>query len=108
MRSLDSRRRPAVRISASTTSTRSASTPSCSSKDNPEMRYRIVPTPVMLAVVAVVVLFGSACGDSDQESAPPTTAAKDFPTGSTMAQIVDRGKIVIGVKYDVPLFGLVD
>src|SRR5690625_3636354 len=31
--------------------------------------------------------------------------APEFPADSTMAQIQDKGKIVIGVKYDIPLFG---
>jgi glutamate transport system substrate-binding protein len=50
-----------------------------------------------------------ACGDSDEEASPTATAAAPkFAAGSTMAAIADRGKIVIGVKYDVPLFGLLD
>ncbi|MGE0688648.1 MAG: glutamate ABC transporter substrate-binding protein, partial [Dehalococcoidia bacterium] len=31
-----------------------------------------------------------------------------FAAGSTMAQIVQRGRMTVGVKYDVPLFGLLD
>lgn len=70
----------------------------------------------LLAGIAVVAMFGAvACGDSDDDDSgaitPPTgttTAAPTFPAGSAMAQIVQRGKIVIGVKYDVPLFGLLD
>jgi glutamate transport system substrate-binding protein len=65
--------------------------------------------------VAVFALLAMACGDSDEEadegaapSMSPMAAATSFPAGSTMDQIVKRGKIVIGVKYDVPLFGLQD
>ena len=58
-----------------------------------------------IAVVAAV-----ACGSDNKDNAKPTATAqaKQFPAGSTMAQIVQRGKITIGVKFDVPLFGLKD
>ncbi|RYH36398.1 MAG: glutamate ABC transporter substrate-binding protein [Alcaligenaceae bacterium] len=38
----------------------------------------------------------------------PLASAPEFPPGSTMAQIQQRGKIVVGVKYDQPLFGLLE
>ena len=40
-------------------------------------------------------------------AAATTTAAQteEFPAGTTMAKIQDKGEIVIGVKYDVPPFG---
>jgi glutamate transport system substrate-binding protein len=70
----------------------------------------------LLSLVAVLL---AACG-SDGEDDPgtttgtsqPTAAAKatatSFAAGSTMDTIAKRGKITIGVKYDVPLFGLLD
>jgi glutamate transport system substrate-binding protein len=63
-----------------------------------------------LALVIAVAIVAVACGDSDRGETPktPAAAAKSFPAGSTMDQIVKRGKITIGVKYDVPLFGLLD
>src|SRR5687767_3706493 len=46
---------------------------------------------------------GSSSSGSSSSASKPT-----FPAGSTMDTIVKRGKIVIGVKYDLPLFGLLD
>lgn len=34
-----------------------------------------------------------------------TAAAPTFPPDSTMAKIQKRGEVVVGVKYDVPMFG---
>lgn len=53
-------------------------------------------TTICLAVTLVLVL--SACG------ATGGTAAK-AKEGTLLRKIQDRGKIIIGVKYDVPLFG---
>ena len=59
----------------------------------------------------------AACGASQsttQSAAPalpsPTvrTAATEFPTTSYMSKIVQRGKLVAGVKQDQPLFGLLN
>ncbi len=36
---------------------------------------------------------------------PPIRA---FPGGSTMAQIVERGRLTVGVSYGIPLFGEID
>ena len=64
---------------------------------------------LLAGLIAVMTVFALACGDSEQEPAAPTAQARPaFPPGSTMASIASRGKIVIGVKFDVPLFGLVD
>ncbi len=61
-----------------------------------------------LAVLALA-LVGAGCGDDDDDdggSAATTPAqTEEFPAGSTMAKIQDKGEIVIGVKYDVPPFG---
>jgi glutamate transport system substrate-binding protein len=58
----------------------------------------------------IAILAAVACGSDNKDNAKPTATAqaKQFPAGSTMAQIVQRGKITIGVKFDVPLFGLKD
>ena len=37
---------------------------------------------------------------------PRPQPAPEFPAGSTMASIQDEGKIVVGTKFDQPLFGL--
>ena len=72
-------------------------------------------TAALLALFAVAALFFAACGDDEDDSeltpaggGSQATAAPTFPAGSTMAQIQQRGKLVIGVKYDVPLMGLLD
>ncbi|HEU5314614.1 MAG TPA: glutamate ABC transporter substrate-binding protein [Chloroflexota bacterium] len=67
------------------------------------------------AIPAATLL--AACGASQstsQSSAPssipsPTTAsATAFPATSYMAKIVQRGKLIAGVKQDQPLFGLLN
>ena len=63
----------------------------------------------LLAALAAVALFGAACGGG--ETTPTDTGggdeepAEEFPAGSTMAKLQERGTITVGVKYDVPLFG---
>jgi glutamate transport system substrate-binding protein len=69
------------------------------------------------ALVVVLGLVAGACGGNDSPAvdsgdsssttakassgAPPT-----FPAGSTMAALQAKGKIVVGTKFDQPLFGL--
>jgi glutamate transport system substrate-binding protein len=62
-----------------------------------------------LAVVALVLgaLTLAACGDDDDDD-DGGAPAQEFPAGSTMAELQDAGEIVIGVKYDVPPFGLLN
>jgi glutamate transport system substrate-binding protein len=67
---------------------------------------------VLVGFILVLSLGAAACssGDDNKSSSgsTPAAAAQSFPAGSTMDQIVKRGKIIIGVKYDVPLFGQLD
>ena len=71
---------------------------------------------MFLAAALLIGTLAMSCGGDDKpsggssgSSAPPAATAKpSFPVGSTMDTIVKRGKIVVGVKYDVPLFGLLD
>lgn len=63
---------------------------------------------LLLGIIVALSVMVAACGNDDNKAKSPAPAAKSFPAGSTMDQIVKRGKIVIGVKYDVPLFGLLD
>jgi glutamate transport system substrate-binding protein len=66
---------------------------------------------IRILLIGVLVMFGLAavaCGDDDDDDGGTEPAAQSFPPGSTMDQIVQRGKITIGVKYDVPLFGLLE
>lgn len=68
-------------------------------------RLRTLP-PVFVAVALALALLTAACGDEEEAKASPTTQARQFPPGTMMDQIVQRGKLIIGVKHDVPLFGL--
>jgi glutamate transport system substrate-binding protein len=66
---------------------------------------------IRILVFGILVAFGlaaAACGDDDDDNGGTQPGGQSFPPGSTMDQIVQRGKITIGVKYDVPLFGLLD
>jgi glutamate transport system substrate-binding protein len=66
---------------------------------------------IRILVIGILLAFGlaaAACGDDDDDNGGTQPAAQSFPPGSTMDQIVQRGKITIGVKYDVPLFGQLD
>jgi glutamate transport system substrate-binding protein len=66
---------------------------------------------IRILVIGILLAFGfaaAACGDDDDDNGGTQPAAQSFPPGSTMDQIVQRGKITIGVKYDVPLFGLLE
>jgi len=68
----------------------------------------------LFAALVIGTLAISCGGDDDKpsggssSSSTPSASKPAFPAGSTMDTIVKRGKIVIGVKYDVPLFGLLD
>jgi glutamate transport system substrate-binding protein len=61
----------------------------------------------ILAAVLALTLTAAACGgDGDEEEEGDGGGqAQEFPAGSTMAEIQEKGEIVIGVKYDVPPFG---
>ncbi|MEP7063667.1 MAG: glutamate ABC transporter substrate-binding protein [Betaproteobacteria bacterium] len=58
-------------------------------------RSRII---LPLAVAAVLALGIGPCFAAD--------AVKAYPAGTSMAKIQERGKIIVGVKFDFPLFGL--
>ena len=64
-----------------------------------------------LLVIALLVLGAltlAACGDDDDDDGDGEEAAavEEFPAGSTMAELQEAGEITIGVKFDVPPFGL--
>ena len=66
-----------------------------------------------LVLLAVLVLVAGACGDDEpavntggpqgQDRSKPRPT---FQPGTTMANIQARGKLIVGIKYDQPLFGL--
>jgi glutamate transport system substrate-binding protein len=69
---------------------------------------------LLAMALAVAALALAACGDDDDDDGGgngggggggQAEEAQQFPAGSTMAKIQDRGEITIGVKYDVPPFG---
>jgi glutamate transport system substrate-binding protein len=67
---------------------------------------------LLAMALAVAALALAACGDDDDDDGGgngggggQTEEAQQFPAGSTMAKLQDRGEITIGVKYDVPPFG---
>jgi glutamate transport system substrate-binding protein len=63
---------------------------------------------LIVALFAVAALVFAACGgDDDDDDGGGETAAEveQFPAGTTMADLQDKGEIVIGVKFDVPPFG---
>lgn len=66
-----------------------------------------------VAFLLTFALLGSACGRDENpalEGTPKGTseARPSFPADSYMAEIQRKGKIVIGVKNDVPQFGLLN
>ncbi len=62
------------------------------------------------AVLVLATLVFAACGDDDDDDGGTTGEgqAQEFPAGSTMAELQDKGEITIGVKYDVPPFGFLN
>jgi glutamate transport system substrate-binding protein len=66
----------------------------------------------LIALVAVLALFGAAaCGEDDEGTdagaggEETTPAVEEFGSDTTMGQIQEAGKLVVGVKFDVPPFG---
>ena len=66
------------------------------------------------ALLAMLALVAGACGSDDPaieegDDNTPTTeslAPPEFEAGTTMATIQDKGKLVVGTKFDQPGFGL--
>jgi glutamate transport system substrate-binding protein len=63
---------------------------------------------LMIALLAVLALLGAACGsdeDEPEDTGGGEVEVEEFEAGTTMADLQEKGEIVIGVKYDVPPFG---
>jgi glutamate transport system substrate-binding protein len=63
---------------------------------------------IAIAMLVLAALVLGACGDDDDDDDGGEEAAQveEFQSGTTMAELQDAGEITIGVKYDVPPFGL--
>ncbi len=65
---------------------------------------------LLVPLLMVMALVGAACGDDAEEASTPTTsgegntsttvAAPEFAAGTTMAALQDKGKIVVGTKFN--------
>jgi glutamate transport system substrate-binding protein len=60
-----------------------------------------------LALLALLGAFAAGCGDDDDDDdqAAQEQERQEFPAGTTMADLQEKGEITIGVKFDVPPFG---
>jgi glutamate transport system substrate-binding protein len=78
------------------------------------MSTRLWRTLLALALAAAALAV-AACGDDDDDDGgggggggEPAADVEQFPADTTMGKIQERGEIRIGVKYDVPPFGLLN
>lgn len=72
---------------------------------NREPRWRLIA----IAMLVLTALVLAACGDDDDDdesSDESAAAAEEFPADTTMGELQEDGTITIGVKFDVPPFGL--
>ena len=65
------------------------------------------------ALLAMVAALAVACGDDDDDATPKpaattAVAVPTFAADSSMAKIVANKKLIVGVKFDQPGFGLKD
>ncbi|HKA67698.1 MAG TPA: glutamate ABC transporter substrate-binding protein [Actinomycetes bacterium] len=60
-----------------------------------------------LAAAAILTASLAACGGDDDDS-PPVASGTQFPAGTTMAQLNQAQKVIIGVKYDQPGVGFLN
>jgi glutamate transport system substrate-binding protein len=58
----------------------------------------------LIVALALVSPLAAGCGGDDEEE--PAREAEQAPAGTSVAKIQDKGEITIGVKFDVPPFGL--
>jgi glutamate transport system substrate-binding protein len=61
---------------------------------------------ITAVVAAAALTFAAGCASGDPEPTPTPTSAPTFAAGTTMAKLQAAQKIIIGTKFDQPLFGL--
>jgi glutamate transport system substrate-binding protein len=63
---------------------------------------------IAIAMLVLAALVLAACGDDDDDDDGGEEAAQveEFEAGTTMADLQEAGEMTIGVKFDVPPFGL--
>jgi len=72
------------------------------------MRFRSTGLVALLAALALTLASCSGgSGGTGGTPAASKASAPSFPAGSTMARLAKDGKIIVGTKFDQPLFGLV-
>lgn len=61
-----------------------------------------------LAIASMLTLAACSTSGTEPTTTPTDTTAPapEFPAGSTMAELQAAGKIVVGTKFDQPLFGV--
>jgi ABC-type amino acid transport substrate-binding protein len=59
-------------------------------------------------VAALAVILGLVAGACGGDKTPTPTAKQSFAAGTTMDTIAKSGKLRVGVKFDVPQFGLLN
>ncbi|HEX9114483.1 MAG TPA: glutamate ABC transporter substrate-binding protein [Anaerolineae bacterium] len=65
----------------------------------------------MIRLLIALVLIGGLLAACAGPAAPGSASGKALPKaadGTLLRKIQDRGKIIVGVKYDVPMFGLLN
>ncbi len=61
---------------------------------------------IAIATLVLAALTMVACGNDDDDSGDGSAAVEEFPADTTMGEIQEAGTMTIGVKFDVPPFGL--
>ncbi|GAA4263352.1 glutamate ABC transporter substrate-binding protein [Dactylosporangium darangshiense] len=68
------------------------------------MRHNIRAAALFAVVAFILAASATGCGKSDTGTA--ARPSETFAAGTTMDKIQQRGKLIVGVKFDQPLFGL--
>ena len=69
-------------------------------------RFKLVWLLATAVVLAVAMLAAGCGGDDDEDGGGGGESARQYPADTTMGKLQKAGEIKIGVKYDVPPFGV--